>query len=278
MSWLRDRIFAPYTIVVINRALADQFFPNQNPIGQRVASNRAPARAGEPPTRTWLTIVGVVATTPTFALAEVNPIGQLFMPMSIAGGPDIPRSTLAGPNITVMNYVVRSATSAAALLPSVRRAVDAVDPKLALAQVRTLQNILDGASAQMAFTMALIVIAAAVGLLLGVVGIYGAMSYIVTQRTGEIGIRLALGAEPESVVRMIVRQGGIVALSGVTVGLAAAVSGGRLIESLLYGVSPRDPNVFAGMTVLLLGVVLLACWLPARRAARFSPLDALRTE
>jgi ABC-type antimicrobial peptide transport system permease subunit len=164
------------------------------------------------------------------------------------------------------------------LLPSVRRAVDAVDPKLALAQVRTLQNILDGASAQMAFTMALIVIAAAVALLLGVIGIYGAMSYIVSQRTGEIGVRLALGAEPGSVARMIVRQGGVVALAGVAVGLAAAFGGGRLIESLLYGVSPRDPNVFAGMTVLLLGVVLLACWLPARRAARFSPLDALRTE
>jgi putative ABC transport system permease protein len=255
-------------IVVINQALADQFFPKQNPIGQRVASSL-------PPTRTWLTIVGVVATTPTFALAEVNPIGQLFMPMSIAGGPE---STLTGPNVAVMNYVVRSTTPASALLPSVRRAVDAVDPKLALAQVRTLQNILDGASAQMAFTMALIVIAAAVALLLGVIGICGAMSYIVSQRTGEIGVRLALGAEPGSVARMIVLQGGVVALAGVAVGLAAAFGGGRLIESLLYGISPRDPNVFAGMSVLLLGVVLLACWLPARRAARLSPLDALRAE
>ncbi len=265
-------------IVVVNQALADQFFPKQNPIGQRVASNRPPARAGEPPARTWLTIVGVVATTPTFALAEVNPIGQLFMPMSIAGGADIPTSTLTGPNIAAMNYVVRSAMPASALLPSVRRAVDAVDPKLALAQVRTLQNILDGASAQMAFTMALIVIAAAVALLLGVIGIYGAMSYIVSQRTGEIGVRLALGAEPGSVARMIVRQGGVVALAGIVVGLAAAFAGSRFLESLLYGVSARDHGVFATTSVALLAVALVACWLPARRAARLSPLDALRTE
>jgi len=117
-----------------------------------------------------------------------------------------------------------------------------------------------------------------VSLTLGVVGIYGAMSYIVTQRTGEIGVRLALGAEPGNVARMIVRQGGIVALAGITVGLATAFAGGRLIESLLYGVRPRDPGVFAGTTALLLGVVLLACWLPARRAARLSPLEALRAD
>jgi predicted permease len=265
-------------IVVINRVLADRFFPNQNPIGQRVASNRPPAREGEPPTRTWLTIVGVVANTPTFALAEANPIGQLFMPMSIAGGPDIPTSTLTGPNIAVMNYVVRSATSASTLLPSVRRAVDPVDPKLALAQVRTLQNILDGASAQMAFTMVFIVIAAAMALLLGIIGIYGAMSYIVSQRTGEIGVRMALGAEPGNVARMIIWQGVLVALAGITVGLASAFAGGRVIQSLLYEVNPRDPIVLTGMTAVMLGVVLLACWLPARRAARLSPLDALRTD
>jgi len=265
-------------IVVINKALAEQFFPNQSPIGQRIASNRPPARDGEEPVLTWLRIVGVVGTTPTFTLAEANPMGQLFMPMSIAGGPDIPDRTLTGPNIAVMNYVVRSATPASALLPSVRRAVDAVDPKLPLAQVRALQNILDSASAQMAFTMALIVIAAGVALVLGVIGIYGAMSYIVSQRTTEIGIRLALGAEPETVARMIVLQGSVVAAVGIGVGLAASVAGGRLIQSLLYGVTPRDPVVFAGVTVLLVAVILLACWLPARRAARLSPLAALRAE
>jgi putative ABC transport system permease protein len=144
--------------------------------------------------------------------------------------------------------------------------------------VRTLQDILDGASAQMAFTMVLLAIAAGVALLLGVIGIYGVMSYIVSQRTGEIGVRLAMGAEPASVARMIVRQGGSVALAGVIVGLATAFAGSRLIASLLYGVSPRDPGVFAATTLILLAVALLACWLPARRAARLSPLEALRTD
>jgi len=161
---------------------------------------------------------------------------------------------------------------------SVRRAIDTVDAKLAIAQVRTLESILDSASAQMAFTMVLIAIAAGVALTLGVIGIYGVMSYIVTQRTGEIGVRLALGAQSASVAGMIVRQGGLVALAGVAVGLVTAVAGSRVIESLLYGVSPRDPSVFSAATLLLLGVALVACWLPARRAARLSPLEALRTE
>jgi ABC-type antimicrobial peptide transport system permease subunit len=102
------------------------------------------------------------------------------------------------------------------------------------------------------------------------------MSYIVTQRTGEIGVRLALGAEPRSVAAMIVRQGAVVTLTGVMVGLAAAFAGSRLIESLLYGVSSHDPGVFAATTLILLGVALIACWLPARRASRLNPLEALR--
>ena len=104
------------------------------------------------------------------------------------------------------------------------------------------------------------------------------MSYVVSQRTGEIGVRLALGAEPGEVARMIVRQGGGVALAGVVVGLAVALAGARLIESLLYDVTPRDPVVFAATTSILSAIALLACWLPARRAARLSPIEALRTE
>ena len=111
--------------------------------------------------------------------------------------------------------------------------------------MRTLQDIVDRASDQTTFTMVLLAIAAAVALLLGAIGIYGVVSYIVTQRTGEIGVRLAMGAEPGSVAGMILRQGGIVTLLGIMVGLGAALAGSRLIQSLLYGVSPRDPAVFA---------------------------------
>ena len=251
------------SVVVVDELFASRFFPGQNPIGEHIASNRPPARVGETPTLEWLTIIGVVSHTPTRALAETQPIPQIYMPMSIAGGPDIPRADLIGPDVASMSYVVRSATAVSGLLPSVRRAIDSIDPNLALAQVGTLRDTLDHASAQMAFTMVLLGIAASVALMLGVIGIYGVMSYIVSQRTGEIGVRLALGADPGSVARMIVRQGGFVALAGIGVGLAAALAGGRLIESLLYGVGPRDPGVFGATTLAVLVVALLACWLPA---------------
>jgi putative ABC transport system permease protein len=153
-----------------------------------------------------------------------------------------------------------------------------VDPRLAIAQVRTLEDILDSASAQMVFTMIVIAAAASVAMVLGAIGIYGVTSYVVTRRTGEIGVRLALGAEPRRVSGMIVRQGALVVFLGVAAGLAAACAGGRMIESLLYGVSSRDPAVFGITTLILIALALLASWLPARRAARLNPLDALRTE
>jgi ABC-type antimicrobial peptide transport system permease subunit len=212
------------------------------------------------------------------ALAEPTPVGLMFQPMSTAGGPDIPREALIGADITAMSYVVRSSVPASSLVAAVRDAIDDVDPNLAIAQVRMLQDIVDRASDQMSFTMILLAIAATVALLLGAIGIYGVISYIVTQRTGEIGVRLAMGAEPSTVARMILRQGGLVTMLGIAAGLIAALAGSQLIRSLLYGVSPRDPIVFALMTVALLVVALLACWLPARRAARLSPLQALRTE
>jgi putative ABC transport system permease protein len=256
--------------IVVNKALADVYFPGQDPVGRRIRSSRT----GTP----WLTIVGVVANTPTIALAEPAPTVQVFMPMSIAGGPEIPREALIGPDVTAMNYVVRASVPFSSLVPAVRRAIDAVDSNLAIAQVRPLQEILDRASDQMTFTMVLLAIAATVALLLGAIGIYGVISYIVSQRTGEIGVRLAMGAEPRTVAGMILRQGGVVTLAGIIVGLVAALAGSQLIRSLLYGVSPRDPVVFSLTTIALLAIALLACWLPARRAARLSPLEALRTE
>ena len=265
-------------VVVVDEVFAQRIFPNQDPIGEHVASNRPPTGPGNGQSLDWLTIVGVVAKTPTRVLADSDPIAQIYMPMSIAGGPELPVSSLVGPDVSVMNYVVRSRTPPTGGVPSVRQAIDTIDPTLAMAQVRTLENILDHASAQMAFTMVLIAIAATVALMLGVIGIYGVMSYIVTQRTSEIGVRLALGAEPANVAGMIVRQGGVVAIGGIAVGLIAASAGSRVIESLLYGVSSRDPVVFLATSCLLLGVALVACWLPARRAAKLSPLEALRVD
>lgn len=264
-------------VVVVDDTLARSFFPGEDPIGQRVASNRPPARPGEPVELIWLTIVGVAARTPLRTPAETMHVPALYMPMSIAGGPGALRTALVGPDVSFMSFVVRSATEPIELLPSVRRVIGAIDRDLALSQPQTLQSLLDRASAQMAFTMMLLAIAAGVALVLGVIGTHGVMSYIVRLRTAEIGVRLALGAAPASVTRQMLRHGALVSAGGIGVGLAAASAGSRLIESLLFGVNPRDPAIFAGTAILLLGVALLACWIPARRAARLNPVDVLRS-
>jgi predicted lysophospholipase L1 biosynthesis ABC-type transport system permease subunit len=221
--------------------------------------------------------VGIVANTPSVALAEATALPLVYMPMSIASGPGMPQALLVGPDVSTMNFVVRGKTLTPGIA-SIRRALDGVDPDLAIAEARTLASVLDRASSQMAFTMALVAIAGGITLLLGLVGIYGVTSYIVSQRTGEIGVRLALGADPRAVAAMILTQGGRVVIAGAAVGLSIAAAGSRVVESVLYGVRPRDPSVFAATTLLLLGVALLACWIPARRASRLSPVDALRQE
>jgi predicted permease len=256
-------------IAVINEALANVLFPNQDPIGQRV-------RLGEPSTSTedpgWLTIAGVAVNTSTRTLADATAVPKLYMPMFVS------REVNLAHRPEAMSYVVRTTLPPMSLTTPARTAVSDIDPKLPLAQVRTLQEMVDGASAQMAFTMFLLVVAAGVALMLGVIGVYGVISYIVTQRTREIGVRLALGAEPGAVASMIAQQGALVAFAGIAVGLVLALAGSRLIGALLYGVSPRDPAIFTATALLLLGVAFLACWLPARRAARLSPLQALRTD
>jgi ABC-type antimicrobial peptide transport system permease subunit len=229
------------------------------------------------PATPWLEIVGLVATTPTGTLTGPS-LPQLFMPMSIAGGPEIPAQALIGPNVTTMSYVIRTTQDPAQLVSAARAAVEGVDANLALAGVRTLQEMVDRAGAQMLFTMVLLGIAASVSLVLGAIGIYGVVSYIVAQRTGEIGLRLALGAEPSGVAAMILRQSAVVTMTGIGLGLAGALAAGRTIETLLYNVSPRDPVVIGVVTLLLAAVAFVACWLPARRAARLSPLEALRTD
>ena len=266
----RDDVERRTPVAVVNERFVDAYFRGEDPIGKRVS-----AAVPGFPVRQWLTVVGVVADTPSTALNEPERSAKLFMPLTAVGGPD---GNALGGSVTDVAYIVRSSVPPASLLMPIRAAIGSVDPKLALAQVRTLQDVVDRSAAPMAFTMALLVIAAAVTLLLGIVGIYGVMSYVVTQRTGEIGVRLALGEAPGAIAMAIVRQGALVTLIGLAVGLAVALAGGRLIQALLYDVSPRDPVVLAGTSALLLAVALMACWLPARRASKLSPLEALRPE
>ena len=255
-------------VTVINDTLMRTAFRGENPLGKRI--RLAPHRVDGVPL--WFTVIGVVHTTPTISLTEPRPAPQMYFPLFAGRGNVFPN------NVDVMTYVLQTSTPPLALAGAVRAAVKEIDGNLALAQVRTMQDIVDAAAAPRAFTMVLIVVAAVAALLLGIVGIYGVMSYVVSQRTSEIGVRIALGAEPRTVMRMIVRQGGSVALGGIGVGLVAAFAGGRLIASLLYDVSPRDPAVFAATALALLVVAVAACWLPARRAAHVDPLIALRAE
>jgi putative ABC transport system permease protein len=259
-------------VAVISQSLARTLFKGQDPIGRRVASNQPPPKMGAPRTLVWLTVVGIVTDIPIQALTEA-PRPMLYMPLSHGS----PRPGIL-PNLSYLHFVVRTATPPGDLVTAARAAVRQVDPDLAISQVGTLQELVDRASAQMTFTMVLLAIAAIVSLVLGVIGIYGVTSYIVSQRTAEIGVRLALGAEPRGITRQIVTQGGTVAFVGIVIGLAAALAGSRLIASVLYGVSPRDPVVFASMAIALQLVALIACWLPARRAAALSPTIALRAD
>jgi len=177
-----------------------------------------------------------------------------------------------------MTLMVRSELPAQTLAAAVRREVLAVDPEVPVYDIKTMSEVLDGSLSGRRFNMALSAIFAAVALALAVVGIYGVMSYSVTQRTHEIGVRMALGARQIDVLLMVVGQGGGLALAGVALGLMASMAMTRFLSSLLFGVSATDPVTLAAVSALLATVALVASWIPARRATRVDPMVALRHE
>jgi ABC-type antimicrobial peptide transport system permease subunit len=163
-----------------------------------------------------------------------------------------------------------------ALVPAVRAAIERLDPDVPISEVRTLETVVADSLSRTTFTMTLLVLGAAVALFLGSVGIYGVISYIVTQRTAEIGVRLALGASPGSLGALVLSQGMRLAAAGVVVGLLAALGLGRVIASLLYGVTPMDPVALVAGSLSFLAVAAVATLVPAMRAARTPPAEALR--
>jgi predicted permease len=249
--------------VVISETLARTFWPNESAVGRRIRN-----QAGDP---SWQ-VVGVVGNV-RFDGVEEDPLPIAYFP-SLSGSPEDPDPSSA----RSMDVVVQTAGDPLALVSAAREALRAVDPRLPMINPRTVEAIVKDSMAATSFTVLLLGIAAGIALLLGTVGIYGVISYIVSRRTQEIGVRMALGAPGGVVLRSVVGQGMVLAGIGVGVGLLGAWGLSRALSSLLYGVSTTDPLTFGGTAILLALVALAAVWIPARRAARVDPVEALRSE
>jgi len=260
-----DNEHAP-VVIVIDDYFARTYFPNQNPIGKSVHVALFDVEAK---------IVGVVGHVKQWgpggdAKAAVEaqfeyPFMQLperLMPLTA----------------TAVAVVLRTQGDPAAIMAPVRRAVQELDPREIIYGVETLDEVLSNSFAARRLSMILLGIFAALALVLSCVGIYGVISYVVGQRTHEIGVRVALGAQRNDVLRLILGQGVRMALMGVGIGLLAALTLTRLMSRMLFGVSPTDPLTFAGVAILLCGVALVACYIPARRAMSVDPMEALRYE
>ena len=249
-------------IVVINENMAKQFFPNQDPVGERIQTGDVNPGAA------WETIVGVVGDVRYQGL-DAKPQPTLYVPYFEEGWASWSRD---------MFVVLRSSANEATLMPSIHEAVWAMDKQLPIASVRSMDGLLADSVTQPRFRTILLGIFASIALVLSAAGIYGVISYSVLQRTQEIGIRMALGANLRDVLRLVLGQGAKFALLGVAIGTPAALSLTRLMQSLLFGISANDPLTFIGVTLLLILVGMLACWIPARRAMRVDPMVALRYE
>jgi hypothetical protein len=247
-------------VVIIDTLFADKEFRGRNPIGQHIWTGGTPPQHDAD----WMEIIGVVGHINTLGPGQPS-LPQVHFPIQQT----IPQS---------MGFAVRAEREPVAVAPSLRVALREVADDLSMASVRTMDQLFASNIANQRLVVTLLGAFAALALLLAGVGLYGVVSYSVSQRTREIGIRVALGATSRSVVRMTMQQGATLAGAGLVIGLAAALALTRLLQSLLFETSPHDPGVYAVVAAGLLGVAVLACWLPARRAAKVDPVIALRAE
>jgi putative ABC transport system permease protein len=255
----RDDAHSP-GVVIVNETLAKRHFPNENPIGKHVKPGIA--LEGEP---VWREIVGVVKD-----VKHRQSLGRDSEPEYYLPHAQMP--------INSMNLVVRTTNEPRSLARSLQHEVQSLDRDIPVFRIKTLEQYLGVAVAQPKFNALLLSLFAGLALLLTAIGLYGVMSYSVVQRAQEIGIRVALGARTGDVLMMVLRQGLKLTALGLLIGLAAAYTLTRYMQSLLFGVKPADPLTFAAIALLLIAVALLACWVPARRATKVDPLKALRTE
>jgi predicted permease len=259
---LRGRLFndsdsdkAPQ-VAVINEAFAEKYWPNQDPVGKRFRRNRADAP--------WITVVGIIANARTESLAQAS-VPKIYLNFYQTGG-----------NRLVI--FLRGHLDTGEIPMEVRERVQSVDPTLPVADGQTLIETVFASLAERRFSMEMVGLFGLTALLLAGLGIYGVISYMVSERTNEIGIRIALGADGKSILQMVLLQGMRLAIAGAALGLVGALIVSQLMAGLLYGVRPTDPLTFGGVTGLLVAVAVLACYMPARRAVRVDPLIALRHE
>ena len=248
----RDNDKSPL-VVIISDTMARRYWPNEDPLGKKI---------GHP--ERWREIVGVVRDVKHFGLDADTPPTMYFPAGQVPA--------------RAMNLVVRTSGDPLSLAPSLRAQVWASDRNIAIANLGTMKDLVWSSIAQQRFILLLLGCFAAVALLLAVVGIYGVMSYAVTQRRHEIGIRMALGARVGDVLTLVVKSGVVLTATGVVIGLVLSFALTRLLRSLLFDVAPTDAMTFATVPVGLLLVALIACFIPARRATQVDPLVALRYE
>jgi predicted permease len=253
-------------VAVVSRTAAEQYWPGESAIGKRVAPN-LPSEDNE---ATWMTIVGVVEDVRDDGLSQPAP-PMVYYPMVTSEARFLP-------TVGRLTLTIRTRSDPTTVLGAVRNEVWALDSRLPVARVRTGTELMAEASARMSFTLVMLGIAAVVALLLGTIGVYGVISYIVSRRLREFGIRMAMGAGDGQIRQMVVRQGLTVATVGVAIGLVGGFALTRLMQTLLFGVSATDPITFGGFAVILLVVSGAASYLPARRASSVDPAEALRYE
>ncbi|HEX5437223.1 MAG TPA: ABC transporter permease [Gemmatimonadaceae bacterium] len=251
---------------IVNRVTAEKFW--HDPTGRQALGKRFRTLPNGP----WYTVVGVVAGVRDSSL-QAPPALTVYFPEVPS-----PDTVFDSQLFRQMGLVVRTAGDPTAITRPVQQVVRELDPTLPTFDVRPMTDVVRGSLARLTFTMLIIGVAGVVTLLLGAIGLYGVIAYVVSLRTRELGVRIALGASPSSVARMVTRQGIALTAAGIIVGLVLFALVARFIRSLLFGVAPGDPVTLVAVAVVLLAIAALASWIPARRAARVDPMEALRAE
>ncbi|HET6862734.1 MAG TPA: FtsX-like permease family protein, partial [Pyrinomonadaceae bacterium] len=244
-------------VVLINEAFARKYFADEDPIGKRIDVSMFD---GPNPTE----IIGVVGNVRYESLIDG------FEPAVYFPHPELAYS--------FMTFVIRTDGDPVAIAPALQREIRSLDPNQPVSDVRTMDQVMSDTFSRARFNTLLLALFAGLATLLSAVGIFGVMNYSVALRTHEIGLRVAIGAQPRQVLLLILRQGLLLTVVGVAIGLVAAFALTRLLSGLLFGVAAADPSTFATISILLVTVSLVACYLPARRAMKIDPLMALRSE